>query len=106
FEQIVVRVEEEGELRGELVDAEAGIERGLDVSDAVAEGEGDFLDGGRVGFTDVVAGDGDGVPAREMVAAPSENVGDDAHGGPHGINVRAARVIFVMVIGLTGVGWF
>ena len=81
FEQVVVRVEEEGKLRSEFVDAEAGVERGLDVGDAVGEREGDFLDGGRAGFANVVAGDGDGVPLGEIVAAPGEDVGDDAHGG-------------------------
>ena len=75
-----MRVEEERESRGEVVDAEAGVDGGLDVSDAVGEGEGHFLDGGRAGFANVVAGDGDGGPLGQVVVAPGENVGDDAHG--------------------------
>jgi len=38
-----VRVEEEGELRGELVDVEPAIEAVLDVREPVGEGEGEFL---------------------------------------------------------------
>src|SRR5712692_7875273 len=44
LEQVVVRVEEKRELRRKFIDAESGAERGLDVSDAVGEGEGNFLD--------------------------------------------------------------
>ena len=106
FEQIVVRVEEEGELRREFVDAEAGVKRGLHVGDAVGEGEGDFLNGGRARFADVVAGDGDGVPAGEFVAAPGKNIGDDAHGRAHGINVRAAGDVFLQNVVLHGAGKF
>ena len=62
FEQIAVRVEEEGELRGEFVDAEASVDGGLDVGDGVGQREGDFLNRGRAGLANVIAGDGDGVP--------------------------------------------
>ena len=50
----------------EFVDGEAGVDGGFDVGDGVGEGEGDFLDGGRAGFANVVAGDGDGVPLGEF----------------------------------------
>jgi len=43
LEDGVVRVEEEGELRGELVDVEPAIEAVLDVREPVGEGEGEFL---------------------------------------------------------------
>ena len=78
----------------------------MDVGDAVGESESDFLDGGRAGFANVVAGDGDGVPLGEMVAAPGENVGDDAHGGTHGIDVRAAGDVFLEDVVLDGAGKF
>ena len=85
---------------------EAGVESGLDVGDAVGEREGDFLDGGRAGFADVIAGDGDGIPLGEIVAAPGENVGDDAHGGTDGINVGAASDVFLENVVLHGAGKF
>ena len=81
FEQIVVRVEEKRKLRRELVHAEARIKRGLDVSDAIGKREGHFLDGGRAGFANVVAGDRNGVPAGDVFRAERELVGDEAHGG-------------------------
>ncbi len=89
LEKVVVGVEKERKLRSEFVDAKPGVKRGLDVSDAISEGEGDFLDSGRASFADVIAGDGNRVPLGEMVAAPGENVGDDAHRGADGIDVRA-----------------
>src|SRR5690349_3562863 len=104
FEKIVVRVEEEGKLRGEFIHAKSGIERGLHVSDAVGERKSDFLNSVRTGFADVIAGDGDGIPARKVVAAPGENVSDDAHGGAHGINVRAAGDVFLEDVVLHGAG--
>src|SRR6266436_887111 len=92
---MTVGVEEERKLRGEVVDVEAGGER-----------EGDFLDGGRAGFANVVAGNGDGVPLGKMAAAPGENVGDDAHGGAHGIDISAAGDVFLEDIVLHGAGKF
>src|SRR5260370_9395210 len=106
FEKIVVGVEEERKLRGEFIDAEPGVERGLDVGDAVCEGEGYFLDGSGAGFADVIAGDGDGVPLGKIVAAPRENVRDDAHGGAHGIDVGAASDVFLQDVVLNGAGKF
>ncbi len=57
FQEIIVRVEEEGQARRELVDIQASFDRGLDVSHAVTESERDFLHGGRSGLAHVVAGD-------------------------------------------------
>ena len=53
---------------------------GLDVGDAVGEGEGEFLRGGGAGLAHVVAADGDGVPLGDFGGGPGEHVGDDAHG--------------------------
>src|ERR1700722_17579987 len=61
FEQVVVSVEEETESGGEVIEYQSGVERGLHVRDAIGEGEGDLLHRGRAGFTDVIAGDRDGV---------------------------------------------
>src|SRR5229473_4097605 len=41
-----------------------------------------------------------------MAAAPGENVGDDAHGGAHGIDVRAAGDVFLEDIVLHRAGKF
>jgi len=106
FEQVAMCVEEERELGSEVIHAEAGIEGCLDVGDTVGESEGDFLDGSRAGFANVVAGDGDGVPLGEIVAAPGEDVGDDTHGGADWIDVRAASDVFLEDVVLDGAGKF
>ncbi len=106
FEKIIVGVEEERKLRGEFIDAESGVERGLDVGDAIGEREGDFLDGGRAGFADVIAGDGDGVPLGKIVATPGENISDDAHRGAHGVDVGAAGDVFLQNVVLNSAGKF
>ena len=79
LEEVDVGVEEEGEPRGEVVDVEAALERPLDVGEAVLEREGELLLGGRAGLADVVAGDRDRVPARHVLGAPLDHVGDQAH---------------------------
>ena len=101
-----MRVEEERKLRGEIVDAQASVERGLDVGDAVGEGKGDFLDGGRASFADVVALNGDGVPLWNAVVPPTEDIGHDAHRGPHRINVRSAGDVFLKNVVLHRAGKF
>src|SRR6267143_5152708 len=106
FKKIVVGIEEKRKLWRKFIDAESGVERGLDIGDAIGEGEGHFLDGGGAGFADVIAGDGDGVPLGKIVAAPRENIGDDAHRGAHRIDVRAAGDVFLQNVVLHGAGKF
>ena len=79
LEDVVVAVEEEGQAGPEVVDVEAGIDGRLHVRDGVGEREGDLLHRRRAGLADVVAGDGDGVPAGDALAAVGEDVGDDPH---------------------------
>src|ERR1700678_4530488 len=93
--QLVVGIEEEGELRREFVHGEAGGDGSFDVGDAIRETEGDFLHVCGTVFADVIAGDGDCVPVGEFVAAAGENIGDDAHGGAQRIDVSAAGDIFL-----------
>ena len=52
----------------EVVDREAGVDRRLHVGDAVGEREGDLLDGRGALLAEVVAGDRDRVPARDVLA--------------------------------------
>jgi hypothetical protein len=55
LEEVVVHVPEERQPRRELVDRQAGVDAELEVADAVGQGEGQLLDPGRPGLTDVVA---------------------------------------------------
>jgi len=53
----------------------------FDVFEAVAQGEGQFLDGGRAGFADVIAADGNGVELGRVLDAELERVNHQAHRG-------------------------
>src|SRR5216683_2957664 len=102
LEEVVVHVEEEGEAAREVVDFEARLDGGFDVGDAVGDREGEFLRGGRAGFADVVAGDRDRVPVRNLFGRVLENVGDDAHRTARRINIRAAGDVFLEDVVLDG----
>ena len=79
LEDVVVAVEEERQPRRELVDLEAGVDRGLHVGDRVAQGEGDLLDGRAALLAEVIAGDRDRVPARDVLLAVGEQVRRQPH---------------------------
>src|SRR5205085_693505 len=78
FEKVVVRVEEEGETRRELVNLETGSERRLDVCDGVGERKRHLLHGGRACLAYVVAADGNRVPVRNLRGAEGEGVRDES----------------------------
>ncbi len=80
LEEVVVRVEEEGEPLSERVGREPRGDRRFAVGDAVRERERELLRGARSGLADVVPGDGDRVPAGEPLLA----VGEEIRGQPHG----------------------
>ena len=66
LEKVAVRIKEEAETRGELVNGQPARERPLDILDAVAQREGQFLHGGRPGFADVIAADRNRIEARRV----------------------------------------
>ena len=53
--------------------------RPFNVFDAVAQGEGQLLDGGRAGLADVIAADGNGIELRRVLRAEFNGVGHQAH---------------------------
>ena len=59
--------EEERQVGREVVDVHAAREVGLDVGEAVGQGEGELADGVRPGLGDVVAGDGDRVEVAHLL---------------------------------------
>ena len=106
FKQVVVGVEEERQARSEFINIHADLDGGVNVGDAVGQGEGDFLHGAGTGFTDMVAGDGDGVPLGHVVFTVGKDVGDDAHGLFGRIDVGAARHVLFEDIVLDRAGDF
>ena len=79
LEEIVMRVEEEAEPRGEIVDGQATPQRPLDVLDAVIKRESQLLQRGRSCFANVVAGNRNGIEARRMARPKLDCVDDQAH---------------------------
>src|SRR5262245_61904225 len=76
FKKVVVDVEEEGELRGEPVHRKTSLHGSFHVSQAVVQGEGQFLHRRRTGFTDVVSADTHWVPFRNVLGTIGNGVGD------------------------------
>ena len=88
LEEIVVRVEEKGKARREIVDVQAAAQRPFDIFDAVAQREGELLNGRRAGLANVIAADGNGIELRRVLGAELDGVGDQAHA-----KARAGRCI-------------
>ncbi len=95
LEQRRTRDEEERQPRGEVIDVLAGRDGGTDVLDAVGQGERHLLRGRRARLGHVVAGDGDGVPARDLGLAVAEDVGDQPQGLRRRVDVGAARDVLL-----------
>src|SRR5262249_22380863 len=95
FDEIVVRVEEKRDALAELVDVQAGLDRGLNICRSVCDGERDFLDGRGTCLSNVVAANRNRVPLGEMPLAEGENIGDDSQRRARRINVCAARDVLL-----------
>ena len=102
FENVVVCVPEEGETACERIDAEACLDRSLDVGDAVRNGECNLLRCRGAGLADVVARDGNRVPVRDVLGAIFKDVRDEAHGRARREDVRTACCILLQNVILDG----
>ena len=74
---------------------EARASRGREVLEPVREREGDLLHGRRARLADVVARDRDRVPARDVLLAEREDVGDEAQRRLRRERVRPPRRVFL-----------
>ncbi len=104
FEQIVMRVEEEAQARGKLIDCQAARERPIHVLDAVAQREGQFLHRRRAGFANVIAADRNRVEARRMTGGKLDGVGNQAHRRPRRVDVFFLGDVFLQNVVLQGAG--
>ncbi len=104
LEQRRARDEEERQARGEVVDVEAGVDRRLHVRLGVGDGERHLLRGRRAGLGHVVARDGDGVPARKLLAAVGERVGDQPQRLLRRVDVGAAGDVLLQHVVLDRAG--
>ncbi len=95
--------EEERQVRREVVDAHAAGEVGLDVGEAVGEGERDLADRVRPGLRDVVAGDRHGVEVADAVVdEPFLHVGHAAQGELGGEDAGVLPLVLLEDVGLHG----
>ena len=102
LEEVVVRVEEEGQARTEVVGRQAGSDRRGAVGDAVGEREGKLLHCSRSGLADVVAGDRDRVPGRDPLRAVREQIGRQPHRRARREDVVPARDVLLEDVVLHG----
>ncbi len=79
LEEVDVGVEEKRETRCKVIDAHAPFDTRVYVGHSVSEREGKLLDRGRAGLSNVVAGDGDRVPLRDLFGAVLDGVDDQPH---------------------------
>src|ERR1700693_4145290 len=106
FKEIVVRVEEKRELWNEGVDVHAATHTPLNVLQAIAQSEGQFLNGGGAGFANVIAADGDGIKFGSVFYAELEGVDHQAHGGFGRVDVFLLRDVFLEDVVLQSAGEF
>ncbi|GBD29431.1 hypothetical protein HRbin32_00520 [bacterium HR32] len=102
LEQVEVRVEEETQGRREPIHGEAAGQDRLHVLHRVPEGERHLLHRGRPRLPDVVAGDGDGVPPRQVVRAELDDVRHQPQGGFRREDVGAPRHVLLQDVVLDG----
>ena len=79
----------------EGVDVHAAAHAPFDVFEAVAQGEGQFLNCGRAGFANVIAADGDGIELGSIFHAELEGVDDQAHRRFGRVDVFLLRDVFL-----------
>jgi len=81
LEKVIVRVEEEGQPRGEEVHVHAAVDAPAHVFQPVSEREGQLLGGGGARLADVIAADRDRVPLRDGRRTVFHRVHHQPHGG-------------------------
>ena len=106
FKYVVMSIPEEGQTASESVNVQTSFDSSFYISNAVSDGECDFLRSGGTSFTNVVTGNGDGVPQGYVLGAIFENIGDQTHGGFRRENVGAASCILFQNIVLNGAAQF
>ena len=106
FEYVVMSVPEEGQTTSKIVNVHTSFDSCFNISDTVSDGESDFLRSGGTSFTDMITGNGDGIPQRYVFGAIFENIGDQTHGGFRRENVSSASSILFQNIILNSTAQF
>ena len=93
FENVVVSVPEEGQTTREIIDVHAGLDSGINISDTIGNRERDFLRSGGTSLTDMITGNRNRIPFRNVLRAILKDVRDDTHRRLRREDVRAAGSI-------------
>src|SRR5207237_4769160 len=102
--QVIMTVEEEGELPCKFINVQSSIDGSLDITNGIGECKGYFLHCCRACLTNMIATDADGVPLGQVFGAIAKQIGDDAHRVLWRVNIRAASSIFLEDVVLYGAG--
>ena len=104
FKEIIMGVKKEREARSKIVYVQSHLEGGLYVLDSVSQGKSQFLQGGRSRFANMVAANGDRVPARNLLGGKLKNVGNETQGRPWWKNPFLLSDVFFQNVILQGSG--
>ena len=77
FEEVIVHIKKEGQLRSEAIHRKTGLDPLLHVRQSIVQGKGQLLGRGRTGLPNVVAADTDRVPFGYVRRAVRHRVGDE-----------------------------
>ena len=102
FKEIEMGIEKKGKPGAESIHVQACLKCGIYVSNAVSQGESNFLDRSGACFPYVVSANADAVPLGHPVRAEGKNVGNDPHGGLGGENEGPPGGIFLQNVILDG----
>ena len=90
-----MRVPKERQPRRKCINVETGRLGRLDVGNSIGKSERNLLDCRRTSFTNVIAGNGNRVPARKVLRAVGEGVDNESHGLAGWVDVGSASDVFL-----------
>ena len=101
-EKVEAGREDPADAGGEIIDFLTRLDSSVDVGHGIGKREGDFLDWGSAGFTDMIGADTDGIPLGDVPGAVREGIRNEAHGRARREDVCAAGDVLLQDIVLDG----
>src|SRR5689334_8407676 len=80
FEEVVMSIEEEGKAWREFIYIHTAGDAPTHILQSIAERESQFLHGSRTRLTDMISGNGNRIPLRNILRAEFHRVDDESHG--------------------------
>src|SRR5437667_4385104 len=104
FKKIVMGVKKEGDAGDETVNIETGPHAPVDIFEAIAQREGEFLQGSSACLAYVIPAYGHRIVARHIIGAELESVSHQLHGRPDGIDPLFLSNVFFQEVVLQRAG--